>query len=252
MASLVELLNNKDVTDDRKVIIDDVETTVGELRQGWLRQQDYTRKTTDLARQRDEFNKDRTEWEYARLEAESKLNELARQLIERNPNADERELKRQYDADPAVMKLNSELAEIKDALSIIAKTAKDSRDEVERLRMADYERQHRAVIDTLRKDDPKLDPEALISHAKNILTPRLDVAYRDMVFDDRMKEAFKKGRDEGMKEGREAAKTELAQPFIPTRRTFEPVGEDRPKTLDQALEAAMRDPEVMNTFRGSA
>jgi hypothetical protein len=249
LASLVDLLNNKDVADDQKITINDAETTVGELRQGWMRQQDYTKKTTDIARHRKELEQERSEWEYARLEAEGKLNDLARQIMTANPGMTKDEAEDEARDNPAYSKLNKKLESLEEKLEKFGNAAESLAEEQKRLKLLDYERQHRAMLLKLKEDDPNLDVEELIDYAKQTQVPRLDVAYKALRYEDKLKEARKKGMEEGIEKGRDQAKQEFLQPAIPTRRAFGIVEENGPKNLEEALNAAIRDPEIMSTFR---
>lgn len=61
------------VDDDYEIEIDGEKVTLGDLKKGNLRQRDYTKKTEDLARQRDEIATERTSIQKLREQAENEL-----------------------------------------------------------------------------------------------------------------------------------------------------------------------------------
>src|SRR5437899_2075242 len=87
MPSLTEILDDKKgFPDDRKITLaDGVETTLGELRGGYMKERDYRQKTQAVAEERRTLDQERQKFEQDKQEAEAKLSELLKQVV--TPNA---------------------------------------------------------------------------------------------------------------------------------------------------------------------
>jgi hypothetical protein len=252
MPTLEEFLSNRDNTDEVKITLaDGVETTLGDLRKGYMKEQDYRRKTGDLANQRRAFEQQTSEWEAARLDAEAKLTELAKQLIGQNPRATQEQIEDLVDADPRAKKLQEKIDKLETRLSEAEK-----RDQVYAQRFKAQEEayvadQHRRVLFELQKSDEDLrNPEKvqeLVEFAKSNYIPRLDWAHKLMKYEDNVKSATEKAKKEAREEGYNKAKQELLQPVLSPRRMVTP-SKDAPKTLDEAADAALRDSDIWKDF----
>jgi len=249
MATLTDILNDKQRPDDQKVVVEGVEVTLGELRKMTMQQSDYTRKTMDLAKERKKLEDEHAEWEFARLDAEAKLTDLAKQVMQQHPGVTRDEVDDLLERDPLAKRLMGKLEEVSTELVTLKdKTAKQD-ELLQRQQLAWYEDQHRRMLAKIKNDDPDVDVDALVNWAREHYTPRLDVAYKAMKFEDKVAEATKKARKEGLEEGIKKAKAELSQPVIPSRRVLSPLP-DAPKNFDEAVDKALQDPEIMATFGG--
>ena len=244
MATLADILNDKQRPDDQKIVIEGAETTLGELRKTALFQADYTKKTMALADERRKLDSDRSEFEYARLEAEAKLTELAKQIVQQNPQATRDEVEDMMERDPLARRLMEKMEGVTANLKELQQKTAQQEELLKRQQMAYYEDQHRRVLAKLKQDDPDLDVDELVAFAKENYTPRLDVAYKALTYEKKLEQAAQKAKEEGVKEGLKRAKDELVQPIIPSRRVLSPVA-GTPKSFDEAVDAALQDPEIL-------
>lgn len=250
MATLAEILADKNKPDDQKIVIEGVETTLGELRQGTLFQQDYTKKTMRLSEDRKKLDLERAEWDVARQEAERQLADLAKQIVQQNPQATKSELETAIEADPVYQRVHGRIGKIDETIAKLEGTLGQLHEALQKREMRDLEQQHMRVLSDLKREDPTLNDEELVQYAASYRIPRLDVAYRSMMFEKRIEEAKKLGREEGLKEGIEKGKTELSQPMLPSRRVLSTPLAEKPVTWDTAVDAALSDPEILQTLRG--
>ena|SRR5437773_5089452 len=252
MPTLDDLLSNRDAYPDGTTVrlADGVDTTLGDLRKNTMLERDYRQKTGRLADERRKFETQAAEWEGARIEAEAKLADLAKQLIHKNPEAGRDEVEDMLERDPIARKLNQKIGALETKL-----TERDSYIEQQQQRMQQYEQnyiadQHRRVLSYLKTQDPDLNESELVNFARANYIPRLDHAYNLMTKDRRESSLVEKTRKEAMEEGYAKAKTELLQPKISPRRTIAPSA-DAPKNLDEAAERALQDPEVIAAMQGT-
>lgn len=251
MATLYDVLNDKNRSDDQKITVEGVESTLGELRKGVMLNSDYTRKTQSLARERQQFEQQQGEWEYARLEAEAKLGEYAKRLVQQNPGSTREEIQDRLDDDPRAAKLAAQIDKLNSNIELIGQAQARQQLEMQQQRLASYADQHRRALAYLKSQDKDLDSDQLVDFAKSQGIPNLVTAYKAFKYDDSVKSSVARGKEEGIKEGLERAKRELNQPIIPSRRMVSPAaGADSPKNFDEAIDKALADPEIMATFEG--
>lgn len=244
------IADKKTYPDDTKITMaDGVEVTLGTLRGGFMKDADYRRKTADLSRQREEFTRERTEKEAALQEAEARLQELARQVVGANPHATRDEVADILAQDPVAQKLVSRIEQQETVLKTLAEAVVNMDNRLKQSAMQQYVTQHRKALEHLKKQDPDLNEDDLINFAKTRQIPRLDDAYRLMKHDDLLAAERKKAAEEAEKRAYEKAKRELTAPQIPVRRAPQ-VAPDAPKSLDEALDRAMRDEEVVGPLLG--
>jgi len=252
MATLNDLLIDKTKSDEVKVTIEGAETTLGELRRGMMFQSDYTKKTQRLADEQRDFEKRQGEWEYARIEAENKLAEFAKQLMEQNPGMTRREAIDEATDDPRMAKVMAKVDTYGKELEGMKALIHKQEETIKAQTLAHYADQHRRALAYLKQQDPKLDPDDLIAFAKREGVPNLLTAYKAYRADDLVAEARTKAREEGLQEGIKRGKSEATQPLIPSRRVVSSAPKDAPRTWDEAVDAALGDPDVMKTFSGDS
>lgn len=252
MPTLEEFLSNKDISDDTKITLaDGVEATFGELRRGHMKEQDYRRKTAELANSKRAFEQQTSEWEAARLDAEAKLTDLAKQLITQNPRATREEIDDEMEQDPRAKKLMSKIEQMETRIAESEKRNQQYEQRFKDQEQAYIADQHRRVLSYLQTQDPDLaDPEKvaeLVQFAKDNYIPRLDWAYKLSRYEHNVKKAVDKAKKEGKDEGYSKAKQELLQPVLSPRRVIDPP-KDAPKSLDEAADNALRDSDLWKDF----
>lgn len=254
MPSLQDLLDDKkNFPDDRKITLaDGIETTLGELRGGYMKDADYRQKTSRLAREREEFSTERARFEQDRQEAEAQLAKLVEQAVTRGAPVSQQqdEWEAYAQRDPVARRLMSELAEVKTKQSQWEQKQAEYEQRLHQQQQALYIDQHRRALAALKSKDPDLDEGNLVQYARDNAIPRLDLAYRLLTEEKRFKSEVDKAKENASKEGYEKAKRELAQPMLPSRRVAPSVPETAPKSFDEAAEAALRDPEILATMEG--
>lgn len=251
MPTFDELIaDKKTYPDDTKVTMaDGVEVTLAHLRGGFMKDADYRRKTADLARHREEFDRDRTEREHALQDAETRLQELAKQVVGAHPKADRDEVADILAQDPVAQRLVTRIEQLEGAFKPLAEAIVNMDRRFKEDTMSNLVNQHRRALAYLKQQDPELNEEELINFAKTRQIPRLDDAHRLMNHDKTLAAERKKATDEADKKGYERAKRELSAPQIPVRRVSERAP-DAPKNLDEALDRAVRDEEVVGPLLG--
>lgn len=251
MPTFDELIaDKKTYPDDTKITMaDGVEVTLGHMRGGFMKDADYRRKTADLARHREEFDRDRTEREHALQDAETRLQELAKQVVGHNPTATRDDVADILAQDPVAQRLVNRIEQLEGAFKPLAEAIVSMDKRFKDDAMANMVTQHRRALAYLKQQDPNLDETELVNFAKTRQIPRLDDAYRLMKHDDLLGAERKKAAEEADKKGYERAKREAAAPQIPVRRAPQSAP-DAPKSLDEALERAVRDEEVVGPLLG--
>lgn len=237
--------DRKTYPDDTKLTLSDgTEVTLGQIRGGYMKDADYRRKTSDLARMREEFDRERAEKEAALLEAEARLQELARQIITANPASTSEDVSAALAQDPVAQKLAAKIEQLESALKPMAEALVTLDQRLKQGAMEYMVDQHRKALAYLKSKDPELDEAELVRYAKANGIARLDYAYKLMKHDELIAAERKKAAEEAEKRAYEKAKRELSAPTIPVRRTPS-AAPDAPKSLDEAFERALRDEEVI-------
>ena len=230
-------------------LADGVETTLGKLREGFMKDADYRSKTTKLANDKRSFDTERQEWEAARLEAEAKLNALAQQLLQKHPDATREEAEEMVETDPRIKRLTAKLDELNKKSEDYTTKLKELEDRnrlYEETYIAD---QHRRVLAHLKSLDKDLDTAELVEYARAHLIGRLDDAYKAFKFDKAVEESAKKAEEAGVKKGYEKAKAELMQPVIRPHRVIQS-NPEAPADMEAARDAALQDPDIIRTMMG--
>jgi len=245
MPSFEEIIgDDKTFTNDRKVLVGDVEVSLGDIRKGYLRDADYRRKTEDVANRRRQFEQERIEFENQRLTAEQQLAAMAQQITQRQPGVTKDEAEEILERDPVAKRLRSEIREataaVREMQETVGQLRRDSKMQ-EQMFIAD---QHRRVLAALKQFDPALDEDGLINYARTRGIPRLDDAYKLYKFDDIVKGVQDKTREEATTTAYEKAKKDLTQPVVPATRVVKPAP-DAPKDFEEAASAAINDPEIL-------
>lgn len=259
MPSLHDVLADKaNYPDTQKITLaDGVEATLGDLRGGFLRQQDYTAKTTAVANERNALVREREEFNTAKAAAEQELQQIAERLVsqrdQRGQQTTQDELDALMERDPLAKRLRDEIVGLKKYVADMATAQQTHEKAIRDQHMAMIADQHRRALATLKARDNELDTDALVTFAQQNGIPRLDLAYRLMTEDKRTAALESKVKTEAEKTGYERAKRELAAPTIPNRRVIPPsnLPQDAPKTFDQAADRAAQDPEILNIMTGA-
>lgn len=255
MANLNDILTNKSqYPDDQKIMLaDGVEATLGELRGGFQRQADYSRKTQEVARDRRELETAQQTFLESKAEAEGQLAAMARDVIERAARAGQPMSGQQaldlVEQDPVGKQLRQELRSQSTELAEVKQHLAELREEARKQVLAQYAWSHRRTLDRLKTSDPELDEGSLIEFAKQKRIPDLEDAYRLSTEEARWAKREATARSEERTKALDEAKRTLLQPPIPQRRTIPP-SPDAPKTLDEAADAAANDPEILAILQG--
>lgn len=254
MATLDELLLNRDrYTDDTKITLaEGVETTLGDLRGGYSRQADYSRKTQDLARQRQEFDQVRTK---ADLDLQAAKEEVMRLFQESQKPArrtqDPDEADEVLRTDPVARKLHERANAAYERAEAASKAADAAVERATKLEESLVRERHEQAFQFIQKNDPSINRDELVRFAHSRGIPRIDDAYRLMTEETRMKKveqtAAEKAHQEGYAKGKQEA---AAAPFLAPGRLMPNRSPDAPKTLDEAFAAAASDPEILKAMSG--
>jgi hypothetical protein len=229
-----------------------VESTLGDLRGGFMKDADYRQKTARVAREREELAAERTKFDADKQEAEAQLAALVEKAVTQNapPNVQQRELDQFLERDPVARHLTSKLTALETKYAAMESATKNYEERLQRQQQALIVDQHRRALAALKARDADLDEQQLVQFAQENAIPRLDLAYRLLTEDKRMKAEIDKVKETSSKEAYEKAKRDLAQPQLPQRRVAPPVPEDAPKNFEDAAEQALRDPEILATMEG--
>lgn len=252
MPTLDEIIADKKTYPDEQSITlaEGTEVTLGQLRAGYMKDADYRRKTSDIARQREDFDRDRTSREQALQDAEAKLMQLAQQVVHREPDLTRDEVAEYIERDPIAQRLMGKIAELEKTIKPLAEAVVGIDDRMKQSSMQYMAEQHRRVLAWLKDKDPDLDADGLVKFAQENYIPRLDMAYKLYRYEDQVKSEREKARQEGEKKGREETKKELVSPMLPLRRTVATKPEGAPKTFDEAISRASKDMDVMGPLMG--
>ena len=259
MATLLDIINDKEKYPDSTAITlaDGVQTTVGEVRKGFMMESDYRKKTADLAAQRRELERRQSEFENARAQAEAQLEELAKEVLIKAQesgvpkSAQEDEVLRELRANPIANALYTKIESLTAKVNELDSLNRSLRDNLKQRDQNALVSQHQRVLAYLKQNDPELDTDALVRFARENYVPRLDLAYRLYTEDKRMKRTVDEAVAKAKKEAMDEAKRLAVQPTIPLRRAAVTLPKDAPKTFDEAIEVAMKDPEVIGPLVGA-
>jgi len=263
MATLEEYLaDRKQYPDDQKIVLaDGLETTLGELRdQGFFRKQDYTHKTNAVAREREALQREKAEWEQSKTAAEAELARLAEQALQRaatvqrqNPDATVDEVDAYIAKDPVSQRLLRQIeAANKRASDAEAKATKAAEENAKQQQWY-WQDLHQRALAAMKPqmDELGITPDEVVTFAKQSNIPRIDWAFDLLAKDKRIEVATKKAAEEAEKRAYERARQELAAPAqLPQRRLAPVLPQDQPQTFEDAKLAAARDPEILATIEG--
>lgn len=251
VASLTEIIANDAYSDDIKFELGDgTVVTLGDFRKDYRsKDADYRRKTSDVANERRQLEHDRAAQQAALLEAEQRLAEWTKTVMQGNrqsdPDPDE------LASDPRYKKLLDKVESINEGLKQRDKQITDltnviQADQRERLVQA-----HRLTLAQLKGKDADLNEEELIRFAQAYGIPRLDHAYAVMNQDRIIERERKAALDAEVPKISDRIKRELSQPVLPSTRLVKPPA-DAPKNMDQARDAALQDPEILAMLMGTS
>ncbi len=253
MPTLEEYLADKAAYPDNTTVklADGVETTLGSLRSGYMKDSDYRKKTTELADRRRSFDTERQEWEIARLDAEARLTELAKTLMTANPGMTRQEATEELETDPRAAKLNAKIAQLEGKLEQYDQAFARHEQRIRGAEETYVADQHRKVLAEIKRQDPDVDVDELVQYAKSHFIGRLDDAYKAYRFDELVDRRVKEATETARKESYEKAKQDLLQPVITPRRVVTSNADSSaPKSLDEAADAALQDPEILKLLTG--
>lgn len=241
MAKLDEIITDKETYPDESKItlVDGSELTLGEVRSGYLKDADYRRKTTALSREREQLERQVSQKELEFSAAEERMTDLAREIMERRAGTSKEAIAEEIESDPKAKALLTKLSSLEQNVAGL-RTELGRRDKIARDTYYNaLVTRHKETLAKLKEQDKDLDEEGLVEYARSEGIPFLDKAYKALKYD----EAVLKAKKEGDKEGYKRAKDEPPSPLIPVRKVTKPAA-DRPKTFDEALEAAISDPDI--------
>ncbi len=250
--------------DDRKVTLaDGVETTFADLRKGTMFERDYRQKTSAHARQREEFQREKTEFEGQKTAAEIQLKDLAEKLIlQRQPTTVD-EVEDLIRRDPVASRLQRDIAEKSAKMDELLKRADQFEAGLRARDEAAMIQEHRSQLARLQQMDPDLvDPAKqteFVEWAKLNNTPRLDIAWQAWSEQKRWQKGLAKAKEDATKEAYDRAKKELMQPVLrPQRHTpgplptgLETLDRNDPDLFQKSMDLAMADPDVLATLEGT-
>lgn len=254
MATWDEIVSDRTTFPDTTQIklADGTEVPLGQIRSGYMKDADYRQKTSSLARQKEEMDRAWTERITALQEGEAHLVNLAKEVMRQNPGMTRQEAVEEVNLDPAVKQLKGELAELKkvmgpmaNALTELDKRWKDSQ-------RAFVVSQHKQKLDEIVAKDPDVNPVELAEWARDNMTPRLDVAYVAKNHDRLVQKAVAEAREKALTEGYERGKVEaLMPPALPIHGADVKASDTpAPKNMNDAVNQASRDPEILAILAG--
>jgi hypothetical protein len=249
---LDDIINDTKTYPDETTIrlADGVETTLKDLRAGYLKDADYRRKTADVARQRTELDQARLRHTQEVQEAEARLQQLAGQIIQQQgPNAQPDEVIEAIRSNPVARRLAEEVDQLKALVAPLARSVLEIDNRFKNNQLQALTNQHRVVLHAIKQQDPGLNEQELIQFAKDNYVPRLDLAYKLMTYEKAVEGKVAEAREKASKEGYERGRREAAAPVIPLRTTPQPAP-GAPATLDEAVNKALADPEVIGPLVG--
>jgi hypothetical protein len=263
MPSLNDLLEDRaQYPDTQEITLAGVTTTLGDLReQGYFRKADYTKKTTELARHREAFAREKAEFEQARAGAEAELAKMVEQAVGRretvaaaNPTATADDVERYLASDPVSQRILARVADATKALDEMRAQQTQLAEGMKRQQEAMLVDFHNRALATLdpRMKEYEVSRDDLVKYAQQNSIPRLDLAFDLMTRDKQLEAREKAAAEKAHAAAYEKAKLELNSPTLPRRRVAAAPAVDAPKTFDEAADAAARDPEILATLEGSA
>lgn len=256
MPTLTEIIANEtDYADDIKYeVATGVVVTLGDIRKDYrLKDADYRQKTSRIADERRRLEEQDAAHQSAYLEAEGKLAEWTKQLLAANPNLNKAEADEELESDPRYRKLTAKLEKLEAGFTERDKKITDLQTTIDTERRTRFVLGHQQTLMKLQKDDPDLASQDaiddLVRFAQQRGVPNLEDAYY-LKNRDRLRESERKRViDEVTPKLLEKARKDLAQPVLPSTRLVKP-SVDRARSMDQAAEQALADPEIMGSLMG--
>lgn len=248
-----EILSDRSTYSDDQVIklADGTEFRLGDVRPSHMMDRDYRQKTTLLARQREEFEQTAVQRMQALQEGEAQLRAIAADLMQRNPRMTQTEVADEMEDLPGVKRLRAEIDSIKSSLKPIADTLMEMKQGAANARQQYVINEHRKALIDLKAQHPDLDEAELITYARDNMVPNLKKAWTLMNHDKIVDQKAREVRETAFKEGYEKAKGEITvPPSIPLRSIVPARTEPAPKNMREAMDQALRDPEVMGPLMG--
>lgn len=241
------LINREKYPDAQEIDFMGQKMSLRTLREELIPKGDMTRATQKLSDEKRQLEQNVTNLQQAYQGLQGQLSSLVADRkatgadVTRSPMAD-------LEADPILGPVIAELKAVRSDLLEAKKT--NELLQTRQMEMATHyiQDQYRARIAELQKGDKTLDAKALIDFAVSRNMPDIELAYRVMTEDSRMKTAAA----EAEKRGYEKGKTEvtLVPPISSGRRMTVAPPPEGVTNLDQAKEAASNDPEIARLWNG--
>lgn len=231
------LLDKTKYPDDTKINFHGEETTVGELRKDAMPLGEFTKVT----------QKHSTEKQALEKQIKDQNAQLARAIAERNgsrPNTDREG--NILDADLKELEGDPIFGGMVKRLKGMEQKLEQSAQRLNQHELVFTANQHLAVIERLKTRNKDLNTDALLDFAKTRGIGNLDDAHELMTRNDAVKAAREEGRSQGLEEGKRVAMV----PPITFGHRSRSRGAEAPKTLDDAVDAALSDPDVLNAYHG--
>jgi hypothetical protein len=246
MATLDEILSDPNIDDEQKISINGQTVTLKDLRAGFMKDADYRKKTTEVATQRREVERLRTEFEEARLQAEAQLQAMAEKIVRKEPEIKQDELMTEIEANPIAKKLMTEIKSLGNQIGELSKFREEATGRLAAQEQTWMAAQHRSVLNKLMAEDPEMVPDEVIKFAQQNSIPRLDHAYKLLTEEKRISSAVKKAADEAKLQGIEEGKRSVQMQGLPQRRlAVVDKAVETPKSFDEAYDRAREDPEII-------
>lgn len=231
-----EIARNRDkYADDVKITIDGQELTVGDLRKDFVPQADFTKAQQ---KQAERFQSELSQRDRQVQEAQAALTQAlqrAGQPVNQNAN----DPFAAYRQDPTFGPLVAHIDRLNGEIGSLKQGMKNTQDTI-------WANGHLQVLERLKSKDKDLDHNELLKFASQRGIVNLDDAHTLMTVDKRIAEERKAAREEGYEKGKKEARL----PVIPSGasgRMFIKTPET-PKTLDEAVQAAANDPEILQSM----
>lgn len=221
-----------------KITVDgeEIEVPLDELLNGYQRQADYTRKTQELAQQRERLTALDTFEEYLRVDPEGALQRLATAYGVNLGATQPEPTAQDYldgvlgdEQDPVMQKLSQLEAKL-----TAQEAAEAQRAEAARLAAID------AQIEGLEQSDPDLDGTALLKYAVDNHIGDLQAAYKAFKYE-QMQEAASNAAELAAQQKRDAKRQAPPVEGGSSRNTAVKAGPSKVASLDDAFERAMAD-----------
>src|SRR3990167_6610052 len=153
MPTLEEFVTNKETYPDtlKITLADGVESTLGEIRSGFMKEKDYRKKTMELSEVRRQHERELQDFEAARLDAEAKLAALAQQLVTARPGATQDDITEELESSPIAKKLYAKINELEGKVKEREVAENEMKTALGNWQQAQIVDQHRKVLASIKQ-----------------------------------------------------------------------------------------------------